>query len=178
MVLSEVIAGIIAAVGIADFYVDIQNNKLLLKARGKNGKILEIGALPIDALTAAKPFKYFEVFMDRISTAVTSKPVKAQVIFRNPQTKKVRLTSLTIIPDANFKTNGFAEARVNGSRVASIDAGDLTDTDAFTLPLPDGGLEMDLTTSTEGGGRGTIEIFFWTSTGTVAAAVGSSLGDY
>lgn len=172
MVFAELIAGLVASIGIDSLLFHAEGDRLSISRKGENGKLKELLTLPLTTINAAQPFRYFEVFLDRKTTSATVFPKKADIIFQNPQTKRVRLTSVTLIPDANFKTNGFAEIRVNGTKLAEIKQGVLTDVDAFTAPLPDGGMLMEI------GQKGTVEVFLATAAGAVAAAVSASMGDY
>lgn len=109
-----------------------------------------------------EPYTFSKTLVDRVSTTATARPDNPQIKFANPVDRDVRIMSLTLIPDAAFKTKGLLLVKVNDTDVFEIDtAADLTDFSTVNVPLPNEGLELK---------RGkTIKIFVWTSDGTASA---------
>lgn len=143
--------------------------------------VIEGAALVVSLLTAIKdklaelkpkeiqkvqivtePYTFSKTLLDRISTTATARPDNPQIKFANPIDREVRIMSLTLIPDAAFKTKGLLLVKVNDSDIFEIDtAGDLTDFSTVNVPLPNEGLELRR--------NQTIKIFAWTSDGTASA---------
>jgi hypothetical protein len=75
-----------------------------------------------------------------------------------------RLLSFQIIPDATSKLTGQIELEINNKLIMETDAGDFTDTDALSLPIPEEGLEL-----VQGGG---VKVTGWDSaTGNITMIV-------
>lgn len=170
MVLGEVIAAVVGNLigeGITGLFVkQVAANQVAVMSR--DGK--ELARVQVQE-QRLKGLKTYEAFISRKSTTLTKKPDSPQIEFKYSQTIGIRLLSLTLVPDAVFKTKGIAQIIIGGRRVATIEAADLTDIDAFNLPLPEAGLLVDPAE--------TIQVFLWTSDGTASAAtVTAAVGDY
>jgi hypothetical protein len=108
------------------------------------------------------PYEFSKTVIDRISTTLTARPDKPQIEIANPVDRDVRIMSMTLIPDAAFKTKGLLLLKNNDADVFEVNTGgDLTDFSTINVPLPNEGLELK---------RGKkIRLFTWTSDGMVSA---------
>jgi len=107
---------------------------------------------------AKKTYKVIKAYIKRTSTTATSRP--------NTPNQKVtvaglKVLNLSMIFDANFKLAGKFDLVINNSTFLSIDAGDLTDTDNYSLDLYTNGWEIP--------DFQTIELYVWTSNASACA---------
>jgi hypothetical protein len=109
-----------------------------------------------EVFTSEKPLKSAKTQLNRISSTALVKGASniklVNLINGN------RIYHASVIPDTSFKTLGNIIIRVGNSDLLTIDAGDLTDTDALSIPLPPEGLILN---SGEN-----IEVFIWSLDGT------------
>lgn len=166
--IGSMVGGIIAALaaqGIINLFVRQTEKDITVMSGDKQIAKIEVPKQQVAGL------RTYEAYISRKSTTLTRKPDTPQVEFRYSQTSGIRLLSLTLIPDAAFKTKGLAQIVIGRRRVVTIEAADLTDVDAFNLPIPEGGLNIDPAE--------TIQVFLWTLDGTASAAtVSAAVGDY
>lgn len=108
------------------------------------------------------PFEMSKTAIDRISTVLTAEPDKPQIEIGPPVDADCRVLSITLIPDAAFKTKGLLCLKINDVEELRIDAaGDLTDFSTVNVPLPNEGKKLQ---------RGKkVKLSAWTSDGTASA---------
>ncbi len=85
-----------------------------------------------------------------------------------------RIFSISIVPDATFKAEGFLAITLNGAPffpITNLNAGDFQDVDSITIPIPDTyGLKILP--------KDKLKIFIWSATGaTINATVAIFIGE-
>jgi len=133
-IVPEIATGLRSLFGLPKTFEDIQK-KLDLTAREIQDvkKIIQNVRL--------EPYQTIQIFMKRVSGVIgvdikfdTDKP---QFTFDNPFDKDMRLLSLIMIPDTNFKTLGALSIKVSETDLMPITTfGDFTDISALEIPLP------------------------------------------
>jgi len=109
--------------------------------------------------TELTPYSVVRAYIKRTSTTATTRPnAPNQKVIVPPNTK---LLNLSLIFDANFKLAGKIDLLINNSTFLSIDAGDITDTDIYTLDLYTNGLELQDFQN--------VELYAWTSNASACA---------
>lgn len=108
-----------------------------------------------------EPYKTTKTVIKRISTVVTTEPNNPQIKIEAPTDSDIRITSITLIPDASFKTKGILRLLINDVEELLTVAGDLTDYSTLNIPITNEGKELQRSKS--------IKLFAWTSDGTASA---------
>lgn len=105
-----------------------------------------------------EPYTMTKTVIDRISTSATKEPDKADMEIKAPVDAECRVLSITLIPDATFKTEGLFCLKINDVEELRIDAqADLTDFGTINVPLPNEGKVLQ---------RGkSVKVLAWNPTG-------------
>jgi hypothetical protein len=91
--------------------------------------------------TVEVPITDFNVTFKRITAPATKGSAQINLI---NQVKDNKLLHVSFIPDATFKLLGQLELLINGKTSLNTDAGDLTDTDAMSIPIPNEGVFLEI----------------------------------
>lgn len=125
---------------------DKKTNEIIVKSEGQ-----EIARLPNGDIKL-EPFDIFSASIDRTTTNVQEKPDKPQTEFSNPFKRDVILSSLSVVPNANFQTKGKALIKI-GDNSFTISGAALTDVDSVNIPLPASGVKVERDDK--------IQVFIW-----------------
>jgi hypothetical protein len=87
------------------------------------------------------PITDFHVVFKRISAPTTKGSAQINII---NQVKDNRLLHISIIPNTAFKASGQLELLINGKTSLNTEIGDLSDTDAMSLPIPNEGVFLEV----------------------------------
>jgi len=120
-----------------------------------------------------EPYSYMETLFDRQSTTGQVRPDAPTISLKNPQDNRIRVLSIILTPDANFKTKGVVIVRVNGVTIFSQNvAGKFTDTSEIKISIPENGLAFRAGQS--------VEVFFWNGVDATAVVLTTNVlvGDY
>jgi len=153
VVLSPILSAIIAVVSllVGQNYT-VQHNASQNNIQIKNPQGQVVATIPLQLAS----FRFFKTGLARVSYNKNAKTVGSpQIQFTNPyKDRKVTVTNISLVPDANFKTHGIVEVDVNGRSILDPTlVGSFTDLIDFNIPLPEGGIILD-----EGL---TIDVFIW-----------------
>ena len=84
-----------------------------------------------------KPYEFGKPIMDRAVTSSNARPETPSIKIENPLDRDIRIFEISMVPNANFKTNGRLEIQING--VTYLDekpAATYTDPIEINLPIP------------------------------------------
>jgi hypothetical protein len=162
MVLTPIITAIMTGLATAGFLNlsskdNADGTTSILDGQGQN--IVTVNP-QTEVFTNEIPLKSAKTQLNRVSSTALVKGAANVKIVNLIQNN--RIYHVSVIPDASFKTLGNLIIRVGNSDILTIDAADLTDTDALSIPLPPEGLSLDAGDN--------IEVFIWSLDGTAVVA--------
>ena len=137
-----ILGGIIALVSalIGKNYLATHNtNTNQIEVRNDQGQV--VGTIPL----SLNSFRYFKCFLSRSLSALSQIDLtKIAIQISNPYADQdVIVTSISIVPDANFKLHGTIQIHMNGQSIFDAPAiGSFTDITDFQVPLPEGGYKL------------------------------------
>lgn len=138
--------------------IDSRSGDTILKATNKDGVIQNV-QLKNNAVIS--PQYDFVRINNLASPSVKPNDNSPTYELKNDSSVIKRIFSISIVPDATFKAEGFLAISLNGTTffpITNLDAGAFQDVDSITIPIPDTyGLKILP--------KDKLKVFIWSSTG-------------
>lgn len=109
-------------------------------------------------------FEFSKLYLKRLSgiTATAKKADNTPDYEIKSLDSAIIIKSIAIVPDDNFRVHGIILVEINGIPfLDATTAGDFTDIDSFTIPLPEEGMVLQRSSK--------IRFYLWTDDGTSSA---------
>jgi len=141
--------------------VDSRTGNTILKATREDGSVQNV-QLKNNAVISPQ----YDFVRISNASAKRSNSNSPQYELKNESSVIKRIFSISIVPDATFKAEGFLAITLNGAPffpISNLNAGDFQDVDSITIPIPDTyGLKILP--------KDKLKVFIWSSTGAVINA--------